>query len=239
MIKNKFILDMENIKSLEAFSAYIRELTKKYSQKEIIEKSGIDKNVLYRILNQQNITLDNYYKIVNAYPQQADVPTNKDVISDLPILGQLIENENVKVLNLSQPRSVPVPTGLIERWSPVFGYLSVNHTFYSGHVVLFSSKDLDNVNCVNDQCVNRIVMAYPEDRDPVYGMVVKTEKCYQIIHYKERRVLLEVPFKNKIKWAKFMCIIPYSLMEDTPLDTQGEYHEKLKTLEEAIFKSKN
>ena len=239
MIKNKFILDMNNLQSLKAFSAYIKELTKKYSQKEIIEKAGIDKNVLYRILNQQNITLDNYYKIVNAYPKQSEVPNNKDVISDLPILGQLIENEGVKVLNLSQPRSVPVPTGLIERWSPVFGYLLVSHTFYSGHVVLFSSKSLDNVNCINEQCVNRIIMAYPEDRDPVYGMVVRTEKCFQILHARERRVLLEVPFKNKIKWAKFMCIIPYSLMEDTPLDTQSEYHEKLKALEEAIFKSKN
>ena len=239
MIKNKFILDMDNIQSLEAFSVYIKELIKKYSQKEIIEKAGIDKNVLYRILNQQNITLDNYYKIVNAYPQQADVPTNKDDISDLPILGQLVENARVKLLNLSQPRSVPVPTGLIERWSPVFGYLIVSHTFYSGHVVLFSSKGLEDVNSINDQCINRIIMAYPEDRDPVYGMVVRTEKCYQILHCRERKVLFEIPFKNKIKWVKFMCIIPYSLMENIPLETQSEFDEKLKGLEEAIHKSSN
>lgn len=239
MIKNKFILDMDNLQSLETFSVYIKELIKKHSQKEIIDKAGIDKNVLYRIINQQNITLDNYYKIVNAYPQQADVPTNKDIISDLPILGQLIENEGVKVLNLSQPRSVPVPTGLIERWSPVFGYLIVSRTFYSGHVTLFTSKGLNNVNYVNNQCINRIIIAYPEDRDPVYGTVVRTEKCYQILHCRERRVLLEVPFKNKIKWAKFMCIIPYSLMENIPLDAQGEFDEKLKGLELDIHKSRN
>ena len=238
MIKNKFIYDMDDLQSLETFSVYIKELIKKHSQKEIIEKSGIDKNVLYRILNQQNITLDNYYKIVNAYPQQAEVPTNKDDISDLPILGQLIENDRVKLLNLSQPRSVPVPSGLIEVWSPVFGYLVVSHTFYSGHVILFSSKGLEDVNCINSQCMNRIIMAYPEDRDPVYGMVVKTEKCYQIQHCRERTVLLEVPFKNKIKWAKFMCIIPYSLMENVPLDVQGEFDEKLKGLDLDIHKSR-
>ena len=238
MINNKFILDMDNLKSLETFSVYIKELIKKYSQKEIIEKSGIDKNVLYRILNQQNITLDNYYKIVNAYPQQAEIPTNKDDISDLPILGQLIENDRVKLLNLSQPRSVPVPTGLIEKWSPVFGYLVVSHTFYSGHVIIFTSKGLDDVNSINQQCVNRIIMAYPEDRDPVYGMIVKTEKCYQIQHCRERTVLLKIPFKNKIKWAKFMCIIPYSLMENVPLDAQGEFDEKLKGLELDIHKSR-
>lgn len=229
---------MDDLQSLETFSVYIKELIKKHSQKEIIEKSGIDKNVLYRILNQQNITLDNYYKIVNAYPQQAEVPTNKDDISDLPILGQLIENDRVKLLNLSQPRSVPVPSGLIEVWSPVFGYLVVSHTFYSGHVILFSSKGLEDVNCINSQCMNRIIMAYPEDRDPVYGMVVKTEKCYQIQHCRERTVLLEVPFKNKIKWAKFMCIIPYSLMENVPLDVQGEFDEKLKGLDLDIHKSR-
>ena len=239
MIKNKFVLDMNNLQSLEAFSAYIKELTKKHSQKEIIEKAGIDKNVLYRILNQQNITLDNYYKIVNAYPQQAEVPTNKDVISDLPILGQLIENEGVKVLNLSQPRSVPVPTAFVEAWSPVFGYLVVSHTFYSGHVIIFTSKGLDDVNSINQQCINRVIIAYPEDRDPVYGMVVRTEKCYQIVHCRERRVLLEVPFKNKIKWAKFMCLIPYSLMENVPLNSQSEFDEKLKGLEETILKSHN
>lgn len=239
MIMNKFILDMDNLQSLEAFSAYIKELTKKHSQKEIIEKAGIDKNVLYRILNQQNITLDNYYKIVNAYPQQAEVPTNKDIISDLPILGQLIENDHVKLLNLSQPRSVPVPTVFVKEWSPVFGYLIVSHTYYSGHVTTFTSKGLEDVNSINDQCINRIIMAYPEDRDPVYGMVVKTEKCYQIQHCRERTVLLEVPFKNKIKWAKFMCIIPYSLMENVPLEAQSEFDEKLKGLELDIHKSHN
>ena len=239
MIKNKFILDMDNIQSLEAFSAYIKELTKKYSQKEIIEKSGVDKNVLYRILNQQNITLDNYYKLVKAFPDKLAEPTNPDIVSDLPLLGQLIENDKIKVLNLSQPRSVPVPTAFVEAWSPVFGYLITSSTFYSGFVIIFTTKGLDNIDSINDQCVNRMTIAYPEDRDPVYGLVVKTSKCYQILHARERTVLLDIPFKNKVKWAKFMCIIPFSLMENVHAKDNCEYHQKLTGLEEAVFKSKN
>ena len=239
MIKNKFIFDMDNLQSLEAFSAYIKELTKKYSQKEIIEKSGVDKNVIYRILNQQNITLDNYYKLVKAFPDKLNDPTNPNIVSDLPLLGQLIENDNIKLLNLSQPRSVPVPSAFVEAWSPVFGYLVTSSTHYSGCVAIFTTKGVDNMDTINEQCINRIIMAYPEDKDPVYGMVIKTSKCYEVQHARERNVLLEVPFKNKIRWAKFICLIPFSLMENIHEKDDCEYHTKLTDLEEAIIKSHN
>ena len=239
MIKNKFIPDMDNIQSLKEFSFYIKELTKKYSQKEIIEKSGVDKNVLYRILNQQNITLDNYYKLVKAFPDKLVEPSNPDIVSDLPLLGQLVENDKIKVLNLSQPRSVPVPSAFVEAWSPVFGYLITSSTFYSGMVAIFTTKGLNDIDCINDQCVNRMIMAYPEDKDPVYGMVVKTSKCYQVLHARERTVIIEVPFKNKIKWAKFMCVIPFSLMENVHDKDNCDYHQKLTGLEKDFFQSHN
>ena len=62
---NKNLADIMNNSpnSLEEFSQFIKELCKEHSQKDIIKKSGIDKNVLYRAIHQQNITLDNYYKI--------------------------------------------------------------------------------------------------------------------------------------------------------------------------------
>lgn len=239
MIKDKFIDMNTNFNSLEEFSKYLKSLTKKYSQKEIIEKSGIDKNVLYRILNKQNITLDNYYKIINAYPHEINDTVNQKIVSDLPLLGQLIENDKIKTLNLSQPRTVPVPTAFVEAWSPVFGYLVVSSTFYSGFVSIFTAKGLTDETTINDQCINRIVMTYPENDDAKYGVIIKNEKCYQLLHVRERRVILEIPFKNNIKWAKFICLIPFSLMENVPVEYSFNDHDKLHNLEEAMLKPKN
>ena len=52
--------------SLKDFSDFINKLIKEHGREAIINTAGIDKNVLYRASNSQNITLDNYYKIKNA-----------------------------------------------------------------------------------------------------------------------------------------------------------------------------
>lgn len=221
--------------SLEEFSQFIKELCKEHSQKDIIKKSGIDKNVLYRALHQQNITLDNYYKIKKAYHEQFK-SSSSEGIDHLPILGQIVGETKVKMLNFSQPTSVPVTTGLIDRWSPVFGYLSVNETCYSYFVYVFSAKDIEDSNCINKQCINRMIMAYPHEEDPMYGMVIVVKDKYLLIHPQTRETLCEIPKKNNVKWSKFLCIIPFSLMENHKED--NTYENNIHKLEADFFKSK-
>lgn len=236
IIKNITDVMSNSPNSLEEFSQFIKELCKEHSQKDIIKKSGIDKNVLYRAIHQQNITLDNYYKIKKAYSEQLKTNNASDGIDHLPVLGQIVGETKVKMLNFSQPTTVPVTSGLIDRWSPVFGYLAVNETCYSGFVYVFSAKEIKDSNTINKQCINRMVMLYPHEEDPMYGMIIVVKDKYLLIHPQTRETLLEIPKKNNIKWSKFLCIIPYSLMENFK---QGDtYESNIHNLEEDFFKSK-
>ena len=236
IIKNITDVMSTSPNSLEEFSNFIKELCKEHSQKDIIEKSGIDKNVLYRAINQQNITLDNYYKIKKAYTEQLITNNTSDGIEHLPILGQIVGETKVKMLNFSQPTSVPVTSGLIDRWSPVFGYLSVNQTCYSGFVYIFTAKEIENSNTINNQCINRMVMTYPHEEDPMYGMIIVVKDKYLLIHPQTRETLIEIPKKNNIKWAKFLCIVPFSLMEN---HKQGnKYEDNIHKLETDFLTSK-
>lgn len=235
---NKNLADIMNNSpnSLEEFSQFIKELCKEHSQKDIIKKSGIDKNVLYRAIHQQNITLDNYYKIKKAYNEQLKNINSSDGIENLPILGQIVGETKVRVLNLAQPTFVPVTSGLIDRWSPVFGYLSVNQTCYSGFVYVFTAKDILESETINKQCINRMIMAYPHEEDPMYGMIIVVKDKYLLIHPQTRETLMEIPKKNNIKWAKFLCIVPFSLMES---HKQGNtYEDNIHKLETNFLTSK-
>lgn len=235
---NKNLADIMNNSpnSLEEFSQFIKELCKEHSQKDIIKKSGIDKNVLYRAIHQQNITLDNYYKIKKAYNEQLKNINSSDGIENLPILGQIVGETKVRVLNLAQPTFVPVTSGLIDRWSPVFGYLSVNQTCYSGFVYVFTAKDILESETINKQCINRMIMAYPHEEDPMYGMIIVVKDKYLLIHPQTRETLMEIPKKNNIKWAKFLCIVPFSLMES---HKQGNtYEDNIHKLETDFLTSK-
>lgn len=236
IIKNITEVMNNSPNSLEEFSEFIKELCKEHSQKDIIKKSGIDKNVLYRAINQQNITLDNYYKIKKAYSDQLKSNNASDGIDHLPILGQIIGETKVKMLNFSQPTSVPVTTSLIDKWSPVFGYLAVNETCYSNFVYVFSAKDIKDSKTINKQCINRMVMLYPHEEDPIYGMIIVVKDKYLLIHPQTRETLIEIPKKNNIKWSKFLCIIPYSLMENHKQD--NKYEDNIHKLEDDFFKFK-
>ena len=214
--------------SLEEFSEFIRNLVKEHSQKEIIEKAGIDKNVLYRAMHQQNITLDNYYKIKKAYKDQIVKTKQNDGVAPLPILGQIVEETKIKLLNFSQPTSVPVTSGLIDRWSPVFGYLNVSESCYSGFVYVFTGKGVSDETCINDQCINRLIMTYPHEEDPAYGMIVSVDNEYLLIHPRTRKTIQRISKNNTTKWSKFICMIPFSLMENHQEDPMYEHNiEKL------------
>lgn len=223
--------------SLKDFSDFINKLIKEHGREDIINTTGIDKNVLYRASNSQNITLENYYKIKKAYNNQLTSSPKPEFIEQLPILGQIIDNDKVRMLNLTQPQTVPVPADLIKAWSPVLGYLCVSGTAYSGFVFIFSGKNLDNLSSnINNSCINRMVMIYPENENPMYGMIIKMNNNYALIHSETRKVLYKIDQKNNISWSKFICMIPYSLMENfkEPESDNNKYHNNLHTLETNI-----
>jgi hypothetical protein len=228
--------------SLKDFSDFINKLIKEHGRETIITTAGIDKNVLYRASHSQNITLDNYYKIKKAYNNQLTSTLQSEYIEQLPILGQIIDNIKVRILNPSQPNFVPVPADLVKAWSPVLGYLCVSGTAYSGFVLIFSGKGLDDVTSkINNACINRIVMIYPENEDPMYGMILKQDNNFVLIHAKTRKVLYTIPKLNSISWAKFICMIPYSLMEDhkEPESDNNKYHNNLHKLDNTFINKLN
>jgi len=238
MINEKTLADFMNTSptSLEEFSEFINKLIKEHGREKIITDAGIDKNVLYRASNSQNITLENYYKIKQAYKEQLKTSTQASNIEDLPILGQIIDNTDIRMLNPTQPISVPVPASIISNWSPVFGYLCVSGTAYSGFVFVFSGKDLEeHTSFIGNKCVNRLVMVYPDNEDPQYGMVLKQDDDYVLIHPRSRKVLRKIPTKNNISWSKFICFIPYSLMENYK---EPKYQDNIHKLEDTFSKYK-
>ena len=235
MINEKRISDfMSNSpNTLQEFSDFINELIKEHGREKIITKANIDKNVLYRASNSQNITLENYYKIKQAYNNQIQLKDKVEGIKDLPIMGQIIENTHVRTLNPTQPINVPVPAPFIVDWSPVFGYLCVSGNAYGGFVYIFSGKGLTNTEQVNDTCVNRLIMIYPENSDPLYGMVLRNKKEYIFIHPRSREIIKRIPFDNNISWVKFVCLIPFSLMENY---NEPKYQDNLVSIEDRFNK---
>ena len=221
--------------SLQEFSNFINKLIKEHGREQILNATGIDKNVLYRASNKQNITLENYYKIKQAYSEQL-VGMNNTEITNLPILGQIINNDKVRTLNPSQPQSVPVPTMFISYWTPVFGYLCTSGTAYSGFVYIFSGKGIRDTQKINHSCVNRLIMCFPKDEDPLYGLVVLHENHYDLLHPRTREPLKRIPFVNDISWVKFCCLIPFSLMENYK---EPNYQKNIDTLEQAFNETEN
>tara|TARA_R100000742_G_C4257058_1_gene74922 strand:- start:186 stop:938 length:753 start_codon:yes stop_codon:yes gene_type:complete len=221
--------------SLKEFSEFINKLIKEHGRETIINTAGIDKNVLYRASNSQNITLDNYYKIKKAFSNQISTPSA--FIEQLPLLGQIINNTKVRLLNPSQPTTVPVPRPLITAWTPVLGYIHTSGTAYSGFVHIFSTRDLETeCKSIHNKCVNRIIMTYPEDDNPEFGMLLKTGDEFILIHPETRKVIRKIPVKNNISWAKWICLIPYSLMENFQEPTPA-YADTLVKLEEKFHKT--
>tara|TARA_B100000902_G_C27156068_1_gene836233 strand:- start:68 stop:808 length:741 start_codon:yes stop_codon:yes gene_type:complete len=236
MINKKLLSEFMNTSptSLKEFSDFINGLIKEHGRETIITNAGIDKNVLYRASNSQNITLDNYYKIKKAFHNTLKSTTQSDYINELPLLGQIVDNTKVRLLNPSQPKSVPVPAPFIQEWSPVFGYLNTSGTAYSGFVFVFSGKNLEKDNkSIGNKCVNRLIITYPEDDDPQYGMVLKVDKSFILVHPETREVIGEIPTDNNISWSKFICLIPYSLMENYEEPT---YQNNIHKLEEKFHK---
>ena len=213
MINDKFIEYMNTTpKTIKELAVYFELLSKKYSDKDIALKSGVDKNVIYRLRNAENITLDNYLKIRNAFPN-AFKPAPLPFISHLPILGQIVGEKSVQVLNPTQPTTVPVPTSLIDIWKPVYGYLYAdNRSYYHGCVHLFTGKDIDTTK-VTDECNNRIIMIYPDGKPPKLCYCSRKRKDYKVFNVVTKELITSIPIDNNMRWSKFLAVLPQTMME--------------------------
>ena len=75
-----------DIKELKDASDLIKNLVKKYSKPEVLKLTGLDKNVIYRLENKQNVTLDNFLAIKRAFPDEFN---NNNEIGEVPIMGEI------------------------------------------------------------------------------------------------------------------------------------------------------
>lgn len=204
--------------TLEDIALHINQLIAKEGKEKIVEKSGIDKNILYRLSTGGNTNLDKYLKIKNAFPSAFRTPQESKLITDCPILGQIIEDNKVKLLNMAQPTSFKMLTNTFKLFTPVFGYLSLSSSAYTGCVHLFSTANI-NPNSIGKQCINRMVMVYPEDGNPLFGLIMnKSNKIFELLHPISREVLMTIPVNNKLNWSKWLSIMPFSFAENIKPD---------------------
>tara|TARA_B100000287_G_scaffold425000_1_gene470597 strand:+ start:159 stop:932 length:774 start_codon:yes stop_codon:yes gene_type:complete len=219
-----------DVKSIKDASRLIKTLTQKYSHKEVLEKTGLDKNVLYRLENEQNVTLANFLKIKQAFPDVFNGSSANKGIGKIPIIGQIIDDLKVKPLNPSQRTEFVAPITLVKRFSPVYAYTNVSSTGYNTCVHVFSTADINWTN-INKQCLHRLILAFPSDKPDVYfGYVDKNKDMYELKSAKDRQTIHTFSEQNKVEWAKWICMLPVSMMEYAP--NSPEHDDYIKYLNE-------
>ena len=152
-------------------------------------------------------------------------------------MGQIIENTHVRTLNPTQPINVPVPAPFIVDWSPVFGYLCVSGNAYAGFVYIFSGKNLTNTEQINDTCINRLIMVYPENSDPLYGMILRNKKEYILIHPRSREIIKKIIISSKKQTKKQIETMNNCILNQKPFpfDIEDSYRNMI--IIDSIFKS--
>lgn len=219
MVNLRILNDLKNT-SIEEFSKNLKQVLLNTTREEFIKITGVDKNVLYRALTGQNITLENYFKI------KKHLPNTNPMVGSVPLQGQIVDEVSVRVLDMSQPQTVSVPTPMINHWSPIFGYLYSSQNLYNNFCALFSTKHIDSSK-LNRKIDNRLVMAYPEGQSPIYGMGFVTDKKIKILGVYDKKVRFECSLENNINWARLINFVPLSLME---------YHEPTNDAQEQSMK---
>ena len=58
--------------------------------------------------------LDKFLKIKRAFPTAFKSAHESKIVSDVPILGQVIEDDKVRLLNITQPTSVKLLTSTVK-----------------------------------------------------------------------------------------------------------------------------
>lgn len=228
-------LGMQNVKiqTLEEASEVIKYLIKTYSTPEIIKKSGVDKNVLYRLEHKQNVTLDNWLKIKRCFPEVFE-ETNS-AIGEIPIIGQINGNEIVPI-NPSQPKVFQAPQKAIEDWSPCICFINNQPNAFTGSIRMFSTKGVDHEQ-INSKCFNRLVIMYPENSLPKFGVLRPNMKqtSWELLDVYKGTKLLSGKVGDKMSWWRYTFTTSLYLMENETAekynkDTTENWYNKLDTI---------
>ena len=211
-VHDKFMAKSQDL--LDDLPELVSRLTSKYTRQEILNK-GIDKNLLYRLQTNQNITTRNLLKIKTCFPEIFSAKSELDGVSDLPIIGQIVNHWKVRPMPPTLNNYVKVPTGMIEYWSPIFAYHNeVNDTF-DKLVFIFSSKNIDSTH-INHECIKRHIIAFPENEQAMFGYLEKKQDTsgeYRLIHPVTRATTLVIPKDNNINWAYMVHAQSYTLCD--------------------------
>ena len=208
-----------DIKELKDASELIKNLVKKYSKPEVIKQTGLDKNVIYRLENQQNVTLENFLAIKRAFPDEFN---NNNEIGEIPIMGE-INGSKVLPLNPSQPKHFNAPAKALEDWSPCIAYINIQPNAFTGTVRIFSSKHIDEKK-INQQCFNRLIMVFPERDVPLFGVCKPNVKgtSWQLLDAYTGEELLKGKLNENLIWWRYAFTTSLYLMEN---HASKEYNE--------------
>lgn len=203
----------KNLTTISEIAEHLKELLKTESKQNICKKANVDKSALWRLEHGENINLNNYLKIKNAYPSAF---TSKPLpeISNIPLLGQICDDGKARPLTVSQENTFVAPTNLVSEWSPVFGYRISNGSAFESCVYLFSSKYINDV-VLSHEAVLRIVIVFIEGKSPLFGRLRDNNTHYELCHVYTKEVLKTFKFNEKVRWARFIGQLPFSLMEYT------------------------
>tara|TARA_X000000950_G_scaffold149832_1_gene184714 strand:+ start:150 stop:857 length:708 start_codon:yes stop_codon:yes gene_type:complete len=210
-----------NIQNLDEASEVIKYLIKKHGRKEVILKAEIDKNLLYQLENKQNITLKNWLKIKRAYPELFIV--DETATGQIPIMGMIVGNKIIP-LNPAQPKVFNAPAKAVEDWSPCIAYINHQPNAFQGSVRIFSTKNLNHEQ-VSSQCFNRLVLMFPKEIEPKFGVfrpnVKQTE--WKLHDPYNGEVLLDGKVGDYISWWKWIFTTSMYVMEN---ESAEEHHMK-------------
>ena len=222
-----------NIQNLDDASDVIKYLIRTHSRENIIKNAGVDKNVLYRLEHNQNVTLDNWLKIKRCYPEVFLPDTT--TIGEIPIMGQITGNE-IMPCNPSQPKVFNAPQKAIIDWSPCIAYLNNQPNAFTGTVRIFSTRGIQH-DVINSQCFNRLVILYPKDKHPKFGVVRPNMKLttWKLLDVYNGSVLLEGKVGDTMSWWRYTFTSSLHLMENETSDKYNkeqteDWYSKLDTI---------
>ena len=220
-----------NIQNLDDASDVIKYLIRTHSREEIIKNAGVDKNVLYRLEHNQNVTLDNWLKIKRCYPEVFLPDTT--TIGEIPIMGQMTGSEIIPC-NPSQPKVFNAPQKAIEDWSPCIAYLNNQPNAFTGTVRIFSTKNIQH-QFINNQCFNRLVILYPKDKHPKFGVVRPNMKLttWKLLDAYNGDLLLNGKVGDVMSWWRYTFTTSLHLMENEVsnkynMDTTEDWYSNIK-----------
>ena len=138
-------------------------------------------------------------------------------------MGQLTGNK-VLPLNPAQPKIFNAPKKAIEDWSPCVAYINNQPNAFTGTVRVFSTKGIDDTK-INQQCFNRLIIIFPEDELPRFGVCRPNEKwtTWQLLDAYTGEKLYSGKINDEINWWRYTFTTSLYLMEN---ETSQQYNQK-------------